>query len=88
MSVLTFAAAPRLTVALPVSLAVVGYLLDTFGAMLEWPAAVLSLSPFHHLARLPGQPMTATAAVTLCGLGLLAAALGVAVFGRRDLQGA
>jgi ABC-2 type transport system permease protein len=88
LSVLVFAAAPRLTIGLPVTLAVVGYLLDTFGAMLEWPRWILALSPFHHLARLPGQPMTLLAAAAMTALGLAAVAAGIAVFGRRDLQGA
>ena len=61
VAVLTFGIAPRLTVAVPVTLAVLGYLLDTFGTALDWPNAVLGISPFHHLARLPGDPMTLTA---------------------------
>jgi ABC-2 type transport system permease protein len=88
LSVLVFAVAPRLTIGLPVTLAVLGYLLDTFGSMLEWPHPVLALSPFHHLARLPGQPMTVTAVVAMTALGLAATAAGIVVFGRRDLQGA
>ena len=48
---LTFGVAPRLTVVVPVALAVLGYLLDTLGSALDWPNAVLSISPFHHLAR-------------------------------------
>lgn len=88
LAVLVFAVAPRLTIGLTVTLAVLGYLLDTFGTMLEWPHAVLALSPFHHLARLPGQPMTMSAAVAMTAMGVAAAAAGIVVFGRRDLQGA
>ena len=72
LSVLAFGLAPRLTIALPVTLAAIGYLLDTFGAMLDWPSGVLALSPFHHLARLPGAPMTATA-----GVGMTEVARGI-----------
>ena len=54
IAVLVFGLRPRLTVAVPVTLAVLTYLLNTFGATLDWPQAVLALSPFHHLARLPG----------------------------------
>jgi ABC-2 type transport system permease protein len=88
ISVLVFGVAPRLTVAVPVTLAVVGFLLDTFGTALKWPDAVLAVSPFHHLARLPGTPMTTTAVVVMTAAGLAAAAVGVVAFARRDLRGA
>jgi ABC-2 type transport system permease protein len=88
IAVLTFGLAPRLTVVVPVTLAVLGYLLDSFGTALHWPLAVLGLSPFHHLARLPGSPMTATAVLMMTTLGIAAAAAGIAVFARRDLRGA
>jgi ABC-2 type transport system permease protein len=88
LTILTFGIAPRLTIALPVTLAVLGYLLDTFGAALKWPKSVLGVSPFHHLARLPAAPMTTTAIVAMTALGILAAAAGIAAFTRRDLRGA
>jgi len=88
IAVLAFGVAPRLTVAAPVTFAVAAYLLDTFGGALDWPSPVLALSPFHHLARLPGAPMTALAAVVLTGLGFVAASAGIAAFARRDLRGA
>jgi ABC-2 type transport system permease protein len=88
LAVLVFAVAPRLTVALPVTVAVLTYLLDTFGAMLHWPDAVLALSPYHHLSRLPSQPMTTSAVRVMAGLGLGLAAAGIAAFCRRDVQGA
>lgn len=87
IAVLTFGVAPRLTVAVPVTLAVVGYLLDTLGSALGWPATVLGLSPFHHLARLPGDPMTATSVVVITALGVATAAAGIVAFARRDLRG-
>jgi ABC-2 type transport system permease protein len=88
ISVLVFGVAPRLTVAAPVTLAVVGFLLDTFGTALQWPHAVLALSPFHHLARLPTAPMTVTAVLVMIAVGLAASALGIVAFVRRDLRGA
>ena len=88
LAVLAFGVVPRLTVAVPVTLAVVGYLLDTFGTMLEWPDRVLALSPFHHLARLPGSPMATAPVLLMTAAGLVAAAVGVAWFARRDLRGA
>ena len=88
LTVLTFGVAPRLTVALPVTLAVLAYLLDTFGAMLHWPAALLAVSPYHHLPRLPADPMTTSAVLVMLGLGVGLAAAGMAAFCRRDVQGA
>jgi ABC-2 type transport system permease protein len=88
LAVLVFGTAPRLTVAAPMTLAVLAYLLDTFGTTLKWPNTVVALSPFHHLARLPGQPMTITAMVVMTVIGLAAAAIGIAAFARRDLRGA
>lgn len=88
IAVLTFALAPRLTVIIPVTLSVAAYLLDTFGQMLDWPHAIIALSPYHHLMRLPGTPMTTLSVVVMIGLGLAAALVGVVVFSRRDVAGA
>lgn len=88
VAVLVFGIAPHLTVVVPVTLAVLGYLLDTFGTALKWPDLVLALSPFHHLARLPSEPMTMAAVLVMTGIGLAAAALGIVAFARRDLRGA
>jgi len=88
IAVLAFGIAPRLTVAAPVTLAVLSYLLDTFAAMLHWPHAVLTVSPFHHLARLPGTPMTTAAVLVMTAVGATAAAVGIVAFARRDLRGA
>jgi ABC-2 type transport system permease protein len=71
-----------------VTLVVLGYLLDTFGTLLEWPAPVLALSPFHHLSRLPGAPMGTGPVLVMTAAGLVAAAVGVVAFARRDLRGA
>lgn len=87
VAVLVYGIAPQLTIAVPVVLAVLGYLLDTFGTALDWPTAVLALSPFHHLARLPGDPMTLTAVVVMSSIGAAAAAVGMVTFTRRDLRG-
>lgn len=88
VAVLVFGITPRLTVVVPVTLAVLGYLLDTFGTALKWPDAVLALSPFHHLARLPSEPMTMAAVLVMSATGLAAAVIGIAAFSRRDLRGA
>jgi putative exporter of polyketide antibiotics len=41
-----------------------------------------------HVAPVPAADANLTAAAWLVGLGMLAAAMGVAAFGRRDLVGA
>jgi ABC-2 type transport system permease protein len=88
IAVLVFGIAPRLTVVVPVTIAILAYLLDTFGTALDWPNLVLALSPFHHLARLPGAPMTLPAIAVMTGIGALAAVGGIVAFARRDLRGA
>jgi ABC-2 type transport system permease protein len=88
IAVLVYATAPRLTVVTPVTLAVLGYLLDTFGTTLRWPDLIVGISPFHHLARLPAHPMTLSAVVAMSLLGIAAASAGIAVFARRDISGA
>jgi ABC-2 type transport system permease protein len=87
ISVLMYGLLPQLTIALPVTLAVLSYVLEMVGSSLKWPGVVVGVSPFHHLARLPSQPMTSTAIAAMVTAGLLAASLGVVAFARRDLRG-
>jgi ABC-2 type transport system permease protein len=88
LTVLTFGVAPRLTVALPATGVVVGYLLDLFGPLFDWPSALVAVSPFHHLARLPSDPFSTGSAAVMTAIGLALAGLGIARFARRDLTGA
>ena len=87
IAVFAYGVLPQLTIAGPVTLAVMAYVLEMVGTSLKWPAVVTGASPFHHLARLPGQPMTATAITVMVAAGAIAAAVGVAAFARRDLRG-
>ncbi len=80
--------APRLTQVLPASLAGLTYVVELVGPGLDWPAWVLDLSPFHHLALVPAEPFALVPALVLTGLGLVAATVGVEAFGRRDLAAA
>jgi ABC-2 type transport system permease protein len=86
-TVLTFGLLPRLTVALPVTLTVVAYLLTMLGPPLSWPSWLLDLSPFTHLAWVPMAPWGATAGLVMSALGLGMCALGLLTFRRRDLLG-
>jgi ABC-2 type transport system permease protein len=83
----TFGLLPRLTVAVPVALAVVTYVLALLGPALKWPSWVLDLSPFTHLAWVPAVPWAATSGIVMACLGLLLATVGLVAFRRRDLVG-
>jgi ABC-2 type transport system permease protein len=87
LAVLCFGTIPRLTVALSVGLAVASYLVELLGNALGLPAAVLDLSAFHHLSSVPVERFQLLPTAALGGLGLLAAAAGIAAFRRRDLTG-
>lgn len=81
-----FGLLPRLTVPFTYGLVIAGYLLDFVGGLLELPEAVLDLSPFRHLAAVPAADVNVGAALVMLGVGILAAAIGVLAFRRRDLK--
>ena len=60
LAVFTLGLLPRLTVAIPVTVTVAGYIVTLLGPALSWPAWVLNLSPFTHLAWVPAVPWAAT----------------------------
>lgn len=88
LGVLTYGAAPRLTVAVPVTLSVVGYVLTMLAPALRCPGWVADLSPWTHLALVPLQDFAATAGIAMTVLGIALAVVGVAAFQRRDVVGA
>jgi ABC-2 type transport system permease protein len=85
LAVLAFGVAPRLTVALPVVVAVVTYLFDLLASVVDLPQPVLDLSPFRWLPRPPAEPFSATTALLLVLVGLVAAVAGIVAFQRRDV---
>lgn len=87
LAVLTFGVLPRLTVAIPAAVAVVGYLVTILGPPLHWPAWVLDLSPFTHLAWVPAVPWAATSGVVMLLVGVVLTVVGLVAFRRRDLVG-
>jgi ABC-2 type transport system permease protein len=87
LAVLALGAAPRMTVAVPATLAVLGYVLDFLGPLLDLPQWVLDLSPFRWLPRPPDDAFAPGSALVLTALGVLAAAVGIALFQRRDIAG-
>lgn len=56
-----------------------------FGELLELPTAIMWLSPFWHLPRLPGGTVEWLPLVVLTGIAGALVALGVSAFRRRDL---
>jgi ABC-2 type transport system permease protein len=87
LAVGTIGLAPRLTVGIPVTVTVVGYIITLLGPALHWPTWVINASPFTHLALVPVEPWAATAGLVLMGTGLVLAALGLLAFHRRDVVG-
>jgi len=85
LAVLVLGAAPRLTVVVPLGVAVVAYLLDLVGPLLQLPGAVLGLSPFHWLPRPPDDAFAPASAGALVLLGVAGATLGAVLLSRRDV---
>lgn len=87
-AVLVFGLAPRLTVPVAAAAAVVAYVIELVGPLLEWPEWVLAVSPFHHLAQVPVDPVDVPAALVMTAIGVVLALGGILAFERRDLVGA
>jgi ABC-2 type transport system permease protein len=85
LAIATFGVVPRLTVALPVAVMVVGFVLSMLGPALDWPQWALDLSPFTHLALVPAEPWAATSGIAMTALGVALALVGSEAFHRRDL---
>ncbi|GAB08827.1 hypothetical protein GOARA_021_00640 [Gordonia araii NBRC 100433] len=56
------------------------------GPPMNLPTAVMNLSVFHHVPRLPGVAVDATPSLILLASGVALAAVGVLAFARRDLE--
>ncbi len=87
LAVLTFGLLPRLTVVIPVTVTLVGYLLTFLGPALKWPSWVVDLSPWTHLALVPAVDWAATSGVIMLLLGVVMGLLGLLLFRRRDIIG-
>jgi ABC-2 type transport system permease protein len=85
---LAFGAIPREAAAIAFGAVALSFLLAIVGETLRAPGWVLDLSPFHHLAVVPGGSIDAGASLAMAAIGVAAAALGVLVFERRDVVGA
>jgi ABC-2 type transport system permease protein len=78
--------APRLVVGVTATVAMVLYVVELVGPPLDWPEAVVAVSPFH-LELVPVDPFGTTAALVLVGVGVALGAVGFLTFARRDLVG-
>ncbi|WP_030171351.1 ABC transporter permease [Spirillospora albida] len=87
VAVLLYGAFPRLTVPGSAAVAVTAYLIEMVGPGLNWPDAILSISPFHHLASVPAAPYRPVAAAVMTAVALAFILVGHALFTRRDLTG-
>jgi len=85
VATLAYAAAPRAAAAISYGLLVLSFLWQAVGALLGAPSWLAGLTPFGHVALVPAEPFRAVDAVVMIGIGVAAAAAGLAVFRRRDL---
>ncbi|MGZ6643585.1 MAG: polyketide antibiotic transporter [Solirubrobacteraceae bacterium] len=88
LGALAVALAPRAGVLVAYALVSAAFLWETVGGLLGAPAWLLGVSPFHHVALVPAEPLKATGAAVLLALGLVAAGLAAGAFRQRDLTGA
>ena len=79
---------PRGAIGVAYGLVVWSFLVETFAAVVDSNHWLRDTSPLLHITPAPAATPDWTAAAWLIGLGLLAAVVGVATFGRRDLVGA
>ncbi|MFE0654564.1 ABC transporter permease [Streptomyces sp. NPDC059534] len=86
LAVLLWGAAPRAAAA-AWGIAGLCLALGWIGPALDLPQAVLDLSPFGHLPKLPGQDMAWTPVLALTALAAALTAAGLAGLRRRDLAG-
>jgi ABC-2 type transport system permease protein len=85
LATLAYAAAPRAAAAISYGLLVLSFLWQAVGALLGAPSWLVGLSPFEHVGLVPAEPFRAVDAVVMIGIGVAVAAVGLAVFRRRDL---
>jgi ABC-2 type transport system permease protein len=85
---LAFGLWPRGAIGVAYGLVVWSFLVETLATVFDSNHWLRDTSPLLHVAPVPAADPNWTAAAWLVGLGVLAAAAGVAAFGRRDLAGA
>lgn len=84
ISVLLFGLVPKYATA-GWSVASLALAIALYGPVLNLPQAVLDISPFTHVPKLPSAQLTATPMVWLTGIALVTLIAGLAGFRRRDI---
>jgi ABC-2 type transport system permease protein len=85
LTVAAFGLLPRLAATVGWVALSVCLLLGQVGALLRLSQAVLDVSPFTHIPRVPGAPVPMTPLLLLTALAAALVALGLAAFHRRDV---
>ncbi len=85
VTVLAFGAFPDSCVAIGWTAVGLTVALNIFGQALQLSHWVLDISPFTHLPRLPGAPVTAAPLIWLCVVALALCAAGLAALRHRDI---
>jgi ABC-2 type transport system permease protein len=88
LGALAFALLPRAAIAITYGIVVWSFAVETLSAVFNSDHWLRDTSVLLHVAPVPAAQANVGAALWLVGLGLLAAALGVVAFSRRDLVGA
>lgn len=88
VGVAVFGFAPRLTAGVAIAAVAATYMLEVVGSIAALPAWVLDLSPFHHVAVVPGTPANVGAAVVMMVIAGGTFIAGMERFARRDVMGA
>ena len=83
--VAVFGGFPRAAVAVSWTAFTGCLLLGQLGALLDLPQAVLDISPYTHLPKVPVAEVTAAPLLTLFAVAVALTATGIALFRRRDL---
>jgi ABC-2 type transport system permease protein len=87
LGTLAFGVIPRAAVGIVYGLVGTAFVWELLGSLVDAPEWVRSLSPFHDVGLVPGEPFEAVAAVVMVAIAAVTAAAGVALFARRDLAG-
>ena len=87
LGTLALGVVPRAAVGIAYGLVGTAFLWELLGSLVEAPEWVRTLSPFHDVGLVPGEPFEAVAALVMLVIAAVAGAAGVALFARRDLAG-
>jgi polyether ionophore transport system permease protein len=87
LAALAYAAVPRASTGIAYGLVAVAFLWQLFGSLIGAPRWLVDLTPFAHVAAVPAQSLRIGAAAAMVGIGVLAGAVAMAVFERRDVLG-